>query len=116
MREASGPAGNLVVDLPADLEFVLGLHEATAVGMATKALAAEKNASARNVTPAKNSGQVRTARIAPKRPERARISSRSPMDFIAAAVRISPMLDARMMAAIMPDAGVRAVRRAVLLY
>src|ERR1035438_2377689 len=42
----------------------------------------EKKASAKKLTPAKKSGQVRTARMAPLRPEWARISSMSPTDFI----------------------------------
>src|SRR5580698_1600840 len=60
-----------------------------------------KKARARKLTPAKKSGQVRTARMAPFRPEWARISSRSPMDFMAAAVRTSPAVELRTTAAIM---------------
>src|ERR1700679_1907523 len=59
-----------------------------------------KKARARKLTPAKKSGQVRTARMAPLRPEWARISSRSPMDFMAAAVRTSPVVELSTTAAI----------------
>src|SRR5271165_6269471 len=62
----------------------------------------EKKARARKLTPAKKSGLVRTARMAPFRPEWARMSSRSPMDFIAAAVRTSPVVEARTTVAIIP--------------
>src|ERR1035438_6608254 len=69
-----------------------------------KARSREKKARARKPTPKKKSGQVRTARMAPLRPERARISSRSPMDFMAAAVSTSPAVEQRTMAAIMAAA------------
>src|ERR1035441_5866093 len=69
-----------------------------------KASSSEKKARARQLTPAKKSGQVRTARMAPLRPEWARISSRSPTDFIAAAVRTSPAVEQRTTAAIMAAA------------
>src|ERR1039458_7559403 len=66
-----------------------------------KAKSNEKKARARKLTPAKKSGQVRMARMAPFMPEWARISSRSPTDFMAAAVSTSPVVDKSTMAAIM---------------
>src|ERR1017187_12717 len=69
----------------------------------------EKKASARKLTPAKKSGQVMTARIAPLRPEWARMSSRSPMDFMAAAVRTSPVVEQTTTAAIMAVAAQKLV-------
>src|SRR5271157_2254094 len=67
----------------------------------------EKKARARNPTPKKKSGQVRTARMAPFMPERARIWSRSPMDFMAVAVSTSPAVEQRTTEAIMAVAAQR---------
>src|SRR5271165_5462400 len=73
-----------------------------------------KKARARKLTPAKKSGLVRTARMAPLRPEWARMSSRSPMDFMAAAVRTSPTVDERTTQAIMAVAAHRLGAGAVI--
>src|SRR6202030_1084177 len=53
----------------------------------------EKNATAMKKIPLMNSGDVTTALIAPPNPLLVRISSRSPIDFIAAAVSTSPVDD-----------------------
>src|ERR1035441_3423807 len=66
-----------------------------------KANNSEKKARARKLTPAKKSGQVSTARIAPLMPARARISSRSPSDFMGAAVSPPPAVEQRTTQAIM---------------
>ena len=96
----------------AAMELVMTVSEAAAGPTSERlrwlrAKSSEKKARARKKTPAKKSGQVRTARMAPERPEWARISSRSPIDFIAAAVRTSPAVDARTIAAIMQVAATR---------
>src|ERR1035441_2962396 len=89
-----------------EIALVTGVSEADAGATRLrlrwfKAKSSEKKANARKHTPAKNSGQVRTARMAPFMQEWARISSRSPMDFMAAAVSTSPAVDKSTMAAIM---------------
>src|ERR1035438_912282 len=97
---------SLVAPASASLTLVTNVSEADAGATRLRlrwfsASRREKKASARKLTPAKKSGQVMTARIAPLRPEWARMSSRSPMDFIAAAVRTSPVVEQTTTAAIM---------------
>jgi hypothetical protein len=100
-QHGGGPAAAVDIfleeDLPA-MALVTSVSEAEAGATRLRfrwlsAKSSEKKASARKPTPAKKSGQVRTARMAPFMPEWARISSRSPMDFMAAAVSTSPAVE-----------------------
>jgi len=95
----------------AAIELVMTVRDAAAGPTSERlrwlrAKSSEKKERARKKTPAKKSGQVRTARMAPGRPDWARMSSRSPMDFMAAAVRTSPAVEVRTTEAIM-DAAAR---------
>ncbi len=63
-----------------------------------------KNATARKNTPAKNSGLVRTARSRPSAQIARESWSRSPIDFIAAAVSTSPVVEVSTTAAIIAAA------------
>src|ERR1035437_4952887 len=53
----------------------------------------EKKASARKLTPAKKSGEVMPPGIGRLRPEWARVSARSGMDFMAAAGSVAPVVE-----------------------